>query len=302
MKQTILERFSKMSGLTEEEIQEAVNKPSNFDPKESDRHVNLDLFVCPSLLDLAPKADRVALEHPFFALSQHTNKQVFHYEHETKHGLQSVHITPSFYGNPLITDRDLLIFAISHLVKAANDGKKISKTIRFGIYDFIVTTNRSKGHTYAELENMLSRLRGCSIRTTIKTGGVVNTAEFGMIDSWRTEKHDESLKGQVEITLSDFLMRALAHKEVLTLSRDYFLISGNLKRRCYELARKFCGRQKFWTISLELLHKKSGSSCKSTSRFRQQIKKIAEDNDLPEYVMLYSKKKDAVAFFRRKKT
>ena len=190
MKKTLLERFSKMSGLSPEEIELAAKRPSNFDERAHEKHGNLDLFVCPSLLDIAPKSERVSLEHPFFVLSQHSNKEVFYYEHETKHGMQSVRITPSYYGNPLITDRDILIFAISHLVKAANEGKRISKTVQFGIYDWIVTTNRSKGHTYTELETILSRLRGCSIRTTVKTGGVTNTTEFGLIDSWRTEKQD----------------------------------------------------------------------------------------------------------------
>ena len=302
MDRTLAKRFAKLmeaDGLNQEEIEKALKGESNFEPKALERHPTLDLFVCPSLIDISPKSDMASLEHPFFVLSGGTSREVLHYEHETRHGVQSVHITPSYYGLPTIRDKDLLIFAMSHLLKAANDGKRMSKTVRFGIYDFIVTTNRSKGKTYSELERMLSRLRGCSVRTSIRTGNVTDTHEFGMIDGWRTEKHDNSLKGQVEITLSDFLMRALVHREVLTLTRDYFLISSNLKRRCYELARKHLGKQKYWSITLALLHKKSGSGTKSMSKFRQQVKEIAADNDIPDYTMVYSRRKDKVVFLSR---
>ena len=51
--------------------------------------------------------------------------------------------------------------------------------------------------------------------------------------------------------------------EVLTLHRDYFRLRKPLERRMYELARKHCGKQDEWSISLELLRKKCGSASRT---------------------------------------
>jgi plasmid replication initiation protein len=55
---------------------------------------------------------------------------------------------------------------------------------------------------------------------------------------------------QVTVTLSDWLFRAVLAKSVLTLSRDYFRLRKPLERRIYELARKHCGRQPEWRVSV----------------------------------------------------
>ncbi|MFD1810575.1 replication initiator protein A [Gemmobacter lanyuensis] len=64
----------------------------------------------------------------------------------------------------------------------------------------------------------------------------------------------------VTVTLSDWLFRAVLGRSVLTLSRDYFSLRKPLERRIYELARKHCGRQPDWRVSLAVLHKKAGSA------------------------------------------
>jgi plasmid replication initiation protein len=64
----------------------------------------------------------------------------------------------------------------------------------------------------------------------------------------------------IELRLSDWLYNAILGREVLTLNRHYFRLSGGLERRLYELARKHCGHQVKWTIGVDLLHKKTGST------------------------------------------
>jgi len=56
------------------------------------------------------------------------------------------------------------------------------------------------------------------------------------------------------MTLSEWLYNAAIGREVLTLNRDYFRLDGGLARRLYELARKHCGHQTKWAVSLDLLH------------------------------------------------
>jgi len=86
----------------------------------------------------------------------------------------------------------------------------------------------------------------------------------------------------IEITLSQWLYRAVLAREVLTLNADYFRLDGGLERRLYELARKHCGRQASWTVGLELLHKKAGSAA-TLRKFRELVKRTAASNVLPDY-------------------
>ena len=53
--------------------------------------------------------------------------------------------------------------------------------------------------------------------------------------------------------MSKWLYNAVQSKEVLTINRDYFRLSGGLERRLYELARKHCGHQPEWSVSIDTL-------------------------------------------------
>lgn len=86
----------------------------------------------------------------------------------------------------------------------------------------------------------------------------------------------------VQVTLSEWLYRAILSKSVLTLNRQYFHLRRPLERRIYELARKHCGRQDKWRVSLEVLQKKSGSG--SPRRvFRAMLREIIANDALPDY-------------------
>ena len=71
---------------------------------------------------------------------------------------------------------------------------------------------------------------------------------------------------------------------MLTLSRDYFRLRKPLERRIYELARKHCGRQPEWRVSIDTLLKKSGSA--SPRRvFRKMIRDMIVADHLPQYAL-----------------
>ena len=85
--------------------------------------------------------------------------------------------------------------------------------------------------------------------------------------------------------MSNGLYRAVLSKSVLTLSRDYFRLRKPLERRLYELARKHCGRQRSWQVSVETLLKKTGSN--SPRRvFRKMIRDIIAADHLPDYQLV----------------
>jgi plasmid replication initiation protein len=193
-----------------------------------------------------------------FSLSKKPDREIRHYEHNGN----SITIAPGAYGLATIWDKDVLIYAVSQLVEGMNQDREPSRTIRMIAYDLLVNTNRhTGGGDYDQLEKAFNRLAGTRIQTNITTNGERIRHGFGLIDEWKIiEKTPTSGRMvAIELTLSQWLYNAVLAREVLTLNRDYFRLSSALERRLYELARKHCGHQARWSISLELLHKKSGS-------------------------------------------
>lgn len=259
------------------------------------RHRQLDFFVA-DILDAAPKDDLASMEHPLFALKA-GDRRVRVYE---RNGA-SVKIMPGTYGCATIHDKDVWIYCISHLVEAINRGREdVGRTVRFTAYDFLVATNRpTAGVGYQRMAEALGRLKGTVIETNIVTDGQRERAGFGLVDSWRVieRDHDDRMVA-VEVTLPDWLWRSVKAKHVLTLSRDYFRLRKPLDRRIYELARKHCGAQPRWRVSLDTLHAKSGSTA-PLRNFRGDLKKLAESNELPDYRVAFDGETDIVTFYAR---
>lgn len=105
----------------------------------------------------------------------------------------------------------------------------------------------------------------------------------------------------VEVTLPDWLYQALHNKKVLKISHDYFRIRKAIDRRIYEISRKHCGNQGEFTVSLEKLHLKTGSSA-NKAEFKRMLKNLAKDNDLPDYKIRYDAERDVVIFNNRNLT
>lgn len=231
-----------------------------------------------------------------FALSKIPDLRERHYEHNDNR----ITITPSVKGLATIWDKDILIYAISQLVGAMNAGRdKLSPIIRLTAYDLLVSTNRhTGGGDYDQLQKAFERLAGTRITTDIRTNGVRQREGFGIIDAWKIiEKHP--VNGRmvaIELRLSDWLYNAILGREVLTLSRDYFRLSGGLERRLYELARKHCGHQTKWTVGIDLLHKKTGSAA-TLRKFRELLKRTADNDELPDYRIRYDSENEQALFY-----
>jgi hypothetical protein len=106
---------------------------------------------------------------------------------------------------------------------------------------------------------------------------------FGLIDSFRIVRQTRSGRmSELKVRLSDWAYNIVQGAEVLTLSRDYFRLRKPVDRRVYELARKHCGEQDEWKISLELLHKKTGASSHSRE-FKSMIRELVQNDHLPDY-------------------
>ena len=246
-----------------------------------DRHPTADFFVC-DILAALPKDDMATMEHPVFSLSTRPDLRVLAYAHN---GVE-ITVTPSIRGLATIHDKDILIYCISQLMAALNAGRAISRTVTLRAHDLLVATNReTSGDAYRRLREAFERLAGTRLTTNLAMGEVEVTRGFGLIEGWEIVRKTRGGRMiSVSVTLSDWLFRAVLSSAVLTLSRDYFRLRKPLERRIYELARKHCGRQESWRVSVEILLKKSGSA--SPRRvFRAMLREMIAADHLPEYAM-----------------
>ena len=240
-----------------------------------------DFFSC-DILGALPKDDMGSMEHPMFSLATRPDRRILHYDHNGT----EITVTPSVRGLATIHDKDILIFCISQLMAALNAGRAISRVVQMCAHDMLVATGRdTSGDSYARLRDAFERLAGTRITTNFATGGQEVTSGFGLIESWEiVRKTRGGRMVSVTVTLSEWLYRAVVSKSVLTLSRDYFALRKPLERRIYELARKHCGRQDSWTVSVDTLLKKSGSA--SPRRvFRKMLRDMIGVDHLPDYHM-----------------
>lgn len=243
-----------------------------------------DFFIC-DLPWATPKDDMASMEHPLFTLSTRPDRRILRYEH----GAATIEITPSVKGLATIHDKDVLIYCISQLMAALNEGRPTSPELQLRAHDLLVATNReTSGDGYRRLREAFERLSGTRIVTNIATGGIESTRGFGLIDAWEILRKTRGGRMiHVTVTLSDWMYRSVLSKSVLTLHRDYFHLRKPLERRVYEIARKHCGRQAEWRIGLETLLKKTGST--SPRRvFRKMIRDLAEEDGLPDYTLALS--------------
>lgn len=264
-------------------------------PLLPDRYPQHDLFIC-DVSDAILKDIMQHMEHPFYSLSKKPDTQIRRYEHNGNW----IEITPSVKGLATIYDKDILIYCISQIMTKLKDGQKLeSPRIRINSHELLQFTNRgTAGKDYEALSKAIDRLAGTRISTNIKSGDEEQYDNFGLIDA-ASIRRKNGLDGRLlycEVKLSDWIFKAIRANEVLTLHPDYFRLRKPLERRVYELARKHCGQQPQWSISLEKLLYKSGSRS-GLRQFRQMIKGLADNNHLPDYTVLMHK--DKVTFKKR---
>lgn len=257
-------------------------------PLLPDRQEQGDFFVC-DIFDAAPKGDMASMAHPIFSLSTKPDHQTRSYEN----GQNYLKVKPSAEGLATIHDRDVLIYCISQIMAALNEGRKVSRTVRIKAFDMLKATNRvTDGRGYSGLRSALARLQGTQIETNIVTGGQEQIDIFSIIDRARIirETRDGRMH-EVEIVLSDWVFNAIEHHEVLTLHRDYFRLRKPLERRMYELARKHCGRQNEWVVTLAVMQRKCGSHS-SLKEFRRMVKAVVEQDSHHEHIPDYAVRLD----------
>lgn len=237
------------------------------------------------------------MEHPFYSLSKKPETTVKRYTN----GPHWLEVTPSIKGLATIYDKDILIYCISQLMAKLRHGEAVSPRVRINARELLVFINRgTSGREYSALMDALDRLEGTRIRTNIVTGDEEQIDGFGLIDA-SSVRRKHGLDGRLlwcEVKLSEWVFNAIRNEEVLTLHRDYFRLRKPIERRVYELARKHCGQQGQWRVTLKKLLLKSGSQSPE-KRFRQMIKELVRHDHLPDYQVSYDEVGDMVIFTNR---
>ena len=261
-----------------------------------DRHPQHDLFIC-DVADAVLKDVMQHMEHPFYSLSKKPETTVKRY----RNGDRWFEITPSVKGLATIYDKDILIYCISQIMAKLRRGEPVSPRVRLNSRELLIFANRgTSGREYLALIDALDRLEGTRIRTNIVTGDEEQIDGFGLIDA-SSIRRKQGLDGRLlwcEIKLSEWVFNAIRNEEVLTLHRDYFRLRKPIERRVYELARKHCGQQQSWRISLAKLLLKTGSQSPE-KRFRQMIRQLVAHDHLPDYHVGFDEEADMVVFTNR---
>ncbi len=233
---------------------------------------------------VTPRDQRDLMERPFFSLAKTKRlKPILYQAGEVQ---VQVHASAE-HGMATIWDADVLIWAGSQLVEAANRGLPTSRFIRFTPYQLLKAVGRATGRReYHLLRGALARLQSTAVATTIRQGEHWRRSQFSWINEWEdlTTRAGRSLG--MEMVLPDwFYQGVLDRRLVLAIDPGYFALTGGIERWLYRVARKHAGRQpNGWEFDLRHLHAKSASTARFAD-FALDLRRIVARQPLPGYVL-----------------
>jgi len=250
--------------------------------KPSERRF-LNPFVVQSDEPGAPPPDqRDLMSQPFFSLAKGCRMEPIQYE---AGDLQvEIHGFPG-HGIATIWDSDVLIWAASQLVDAADRGQETSRFLRFTPYQFLTATRRGTGLSqYLQLRNSLQRLQSTVVMTTIRHGRFWRRQQFSWINEWGEVTDAQGQCRGMEFVLPQWFYQGVLDRSlVLSIDPEYFDLTGGIERWLYRLARRHAGRQaNGWAFDLRHLHLKSGSLSRF-SDFASDLRRIVAKGPLLGY-------------------
>ena len=255
-------------------------------PPASER-ASLDVFEALSG-PVAPRDQRDLMERPFFSLAKAKRVTPIHYKSGSTE--VQVYAVPE-HGLATIWDADVLIWAGSQLVEAADRGLPTSRFFRFTPYQLLTAIGRATGsREYLLLRGALARLQSTVIRTTIRQGEHWRRQQFSWINEWEELATRAGRIEGMEFVLPDWFYQGILDRRlVLTIDPGYFALTGGIERWLYRVARKHAGRQPTgWSFDMKHLHAKSASTAR-LSDFALDLRRIAARQPLPGYALELSR-------------
>jgi plasmid replication initiation protein len=262
-----------------------------------------DLFL-PYIADLPLRDQREMMERPFFSLAK--TKRAKPIDYTSPDGKVHVHVSANpDYGMATIWDADILIYCASMLADMARRGANdVPRTLHLMPYDLLRAIGRpTTGRAYELLGQALDRLVSTTIKTNLRAENR-REATFSWLDGW-TQLVDEKTERSrgMTIELSNWFWEGVMMKGgVLSIDRAYFDITGGRERWLYRVARKHAGGagEGGFAISMPVLFEKSGAEGQYR-RFKFEMLKLAEKDDLPGYALSMETAKDGEPMIRMKR-
>ena len=255
----------------------------------------------PYVANLPMRDQREMMERPFFSLAK--SKRVKPIDYTSPDGQVHVHVSASpEYGMATIWDADILIYCASVLADMQRRGlNDVPRKPHLMPYDLLRAIGRpTTGRAYELLGQALDRLVATTIKTNIRAENR-REATFSWLDGW-TQLVDEKTERSrgMTIELSNWFWEGVMMKGgVLAIDRAYFNITGGRERWLYRVARKHAGGagETGFAITMPVLFEKSGAEGQYR-RFKFEMLKLAEKNELPGYALAVETAKDGEAMLR----
>ncbi|SLK10595.1 replication initiator protein A [Novosphingobium mathurense] len=262
-----------------------------------------DLFL-PYIADLPLRDQREMMERPFFSLAK--SKRVKPIDYTSPDGKLWVHVSANpDYGMATIWDADILIYCASVLADMARRGvNDVPRKLHIMPYDLLRAIGRpTTGRAYELLGQALDRLVSTTIKTNIRAENR-REATFSWLDGWTqlVDERTERSRGMT-LELSNWFWEGVMMKGgVLSIDRAYFDITGGRERWLYRVARKHAGGagEAGFAISMPVLFEKSGAEGQYR-RFKFELLKLAEKNELPGYGLSVETAKDGEPMLRMRR-
>jgi plasmid replication initiation protein len=262
-----------------------------------------DVFL-PYLADLPLRDQREMMERPFFSLAK--SKRTKPIDYTSPDGKVHVYVSANpDYGMATIWDADILIYCASVLADMARRGvNDVPRKLHLMPYDLLRAIGRpTTGRAYELLGQALDRLVATTIKTNLRAENR-RDATFSWLDGWTqlVDQKTERSRGMT-IELSSWFWEGVMMKGgVLSIDRAYFHITGGRERWLYRVARKHAGGagDNGFVISMPVLFEKSGAEGQYR-RFKFEILKLAEKDDLPGYALSVETAKDGEPMIRMRR-
>lgn len=263
-----------------------------------DRHPEerqLDFLLAPFVMEADWRDQNDAMERPFFSLSK--TKRLKAIDYCSPDGSKWVKVEPhQNYGMATIWDADVLIWAVSVMTAAKNrQANHIPRTLQFQPHELLRAIGRGTGGAdYERLRAGLERLATTVVRTNIRVKGGRKERIFNWLEGVEDFVDEDTRQSRgMAITVADWLHEGVENGDVLTINKAYFKLTGGRERWLYRVARKHAGGAgpDGVAISLPVLFVKSGAEG-AYKRFKHELKRIAERDELPEFALEWEEMKD----------
>lgn len=209
------------------------------------------------------RSERKLLNHPFFGLANRPHKKPAHKAWSENGTTFYIRRSPGEFGGATQSDFEYLLFMVTAIMKAKNDGKPVSNRIRFSVHDCLRSLNRGvSGKDYAGFSLAMKRLMTTTVFTNLESAGEATEEGFNWLQNYRIGKRQlangREVMDYAEVVLCDWVFNAVLDGDVLAIDRDYLALSSGLEKKLWLLFRTHLGTKSCWPIGLDRLHLKTG--------------------------------------------